>query len=236
MKERPILFSAPMVRAILEERKTQTRRVVNPQPEPVAFAWRFKGRDIGEKIWPQEVLQFCPYGQVGDRLWVREAFAAFVPLPDVQYYKTGIRKFEPINGGGFSAAREVVYRADGDDVTRPHPLNATSRWKPSIHMPRWASRLTLEITEIRVERLQEITDKEAIAEGVPPEQHARGEDDISIAFVRTHLYGIMGPFGVGWPRTRFAKLWSQINGPDSWDANPWVWVVSFRRVEEGGAA
>lgn len=171
MKERPILFSAPMVRAILDGRKTQTRRVVklrNGQYMPPSEKADING-------WRQ-MLRNCPYGQPGDRLWVREThFDA-----------------KRLNEG------RILYRADGD-VSR-------FGWTPSIHMPRSASRITLEVTGVRVERLQDISEADAVAEGVVWEQ---GQTAINV----------------------FETLWESINGAGSWDANPWVWVVEFKRAK-----
>lgn len=182
MRERPILFSAAMVRAILEGRKTQTRRVVKR-----CGLWESTGGD-GMRPMPEA----CPYGQPGDRLWVRETWGTggYFPYP-------------------------YAYRADG--VEYPN-----ERWKPSIHMPRAACRLVLEITDMRVERLQAISEADAAAEGA---EHATEPCD----HVRRSCaeVGCLGPTH----RAGFADLWASINGQASWDANPWVWVVEFRRVE-----
>lgn len=178
MKERPILFSAPMVRAILEGRKTQTRRVIKPQPESHLDPDSVKG------AWESGFIDVkCPYGQPGDRLWVRETFAW---LPD------GLNADQ--NHGRYH------YRADGDLAVK---------WQPSIHMPRIASRITLRIKDVRVERLQDISDADALAEGV----------DQTNTSIR------------GYAAERFKRLWSSINGADSWHSNPWVWVIEFKKVE-----
>jgi len=186
MKERPILFSGPMVRAILEGRKTQTRRVVKPQPgcDPRDDEHLDMGR--------------CPYGQPGDRLWVREAW--HTDERDLEYARA---KHEDAMSDS-----PIYYRAD------PENDNAGCTWRPSIHMPRWASRITLEITRVRVERLQEISEKDAIAEGADPYLHP----------VHPGREGLRHVDG-------FRSLWESINGPGSWDANPWVWVIEFKRVE-----
>lgn len=178
MKERPILFSAPMVRALLDGRKTQTRRVVKPQPTATREeAIRTYGKG-GTFILEAGFFGVrCPYGQLGDRLWVRETWGACAGSP--------------------------VYRAD-DNATCPDG----GRWKPSIHMPRWASRITLEVTGVRVERLQDISEEDAIAEGVPEQR------------------------GDPWA---FQCLWDSINGARercSWAANPWVWAITFSRRTE----
>jgi hypothetical protein len=198
VRERPILFSGEMVRAILDGRKTQTRRVVKPQPtkfpshdEPGPFVWfpvRFRGLSEEGRIrlseFAEKLRPFCPYGQPGDRLWVREGFIRHISIPQL-----------------------VGYVADGCEVTEHWERRA-----PSIHMPRHFSRLTLEITEVRVEPLQEITGAGAKAEGVA---------------------NPVNPFAFSEHLAAFQQLWDRLNGPRSygWDANPWVWVVSFRKVE-----
>lgn len=162
MKERPIIFSAPMVRAILAGTKVQTRFVLG-----------------------------CPYGQPGDRLWVREAWAR-----------------DDEDG-------QLMYRADvGRDL-------CADAWRPSIHMPRWASRITLEVTAVRVERLQDISEADAQAEGVIPKWEPGCSGRLMDAF---------GGFSFRPAASAYAELWEQINGPGAWDANPWVWVVEFKRV------
>ena len=206
MKERPILFSAPMVRAILDGSKTQTRRVIKPQPWEEYSAESIKCEhyapcivdkygemDAGPEIFGAystdgEWGVRCPYGHPGDRLWVRETF-----LVDDNHRipKTATRK-----------NYEVDYKATSEDS--PH-----WRWRPSIHMPRWASRITLEITGVRVERLQDITNNDALDEGTPD--------------LRT--------IENGWDMRRcFQDLWEQINGAGSWAENPWVWVIEFKKV------
>lgn len=185
MKEHPMLFSAPMVRAILEGRKTQTRRVVKRQPEMVD--------EYTVKPWagcPKSLLKLlqeanrCPY-EVGMRLWVRETWCS----PDEDNPKT------------------VWYRADADDPVTKAFSEKFCTWRPSIHMPRWASRITLEITGVRVERVQDISEKDVQREGIDtdPKQWDACYTD---AFIR---------------------LWTSIYGPESWAANPWVWVVEFKR-------
>lgn len=212
MKERPILFSATMVRAILDGTKTQTRRVVKPTTRDGRQAmmggeWRFvSSRDTvtgaydyerGEWCWQHTedtrrlLKERCPYGQPGDRLWVREAFGT-------------------VQGAGV----RVVYRADGEPHDRfsGAPIDGM-KWTPSIHMPRSLSRITLRVTSVRVERLQDISEADAKAEGVPPATpYHRGVERCD------HVGG-------------FHALWESINGAGSWDANPWVWVVGFERVQ-----
>lgn len=218
MKERPILFSGEMVRAILDGRKTQTRRVVKPQP----VHWtevRLPGESrytpcddwsvgAGGMMPRHEFISRCPYGQPGDRLWVREAWC--------HKCEDGMPVYTDDGGLDPSCA---WYRADGVEVTAADENGGTrfnkngtesSPWVPSIHMPRWASRITLEITGVRVERVQEISHKEALAEGVP--------------------YDVSKPGGS--PLSSFHSLWDSINAKRGfgWDKNPWVWVIEFRRV------
>jgi hypothetical protein len=176
MRERPILFSAPMVRALLAGTKTQTRRIVKGG---IPFDDDFE-------------IVASPYGDPGDRLWVRESHWWFKDEPDNScgYYPPKLTR------------EDVEYRADGDDGRKV--------WRPSIHMPRWASRITLEVTGVRVERLQDISEADARAEGVEPNAFERTADNYGSVLYR--------------------RLWESINGPGSWDANPWVWVVEFRRI------
>ena len=200
MADRPILFSAPMVRAILAGTKTQTRRTMKPQPfftleARSGFALEAKRcrRWAGDflDVKSPNIDALCPYGQPGDRLWVRETWAR----PD--------RRADNLS--------PWVYAADYAE--RPQ-----HRWKPSIHMQRAASRTTLEVTGVRVERLQDISEADAYDEGAA-EWAAETQRD-----------------GNKWPNIvrAYQGLWESINGPGSWDANPWVWVLSFRRIDGGG--
>lgn len=223
MKERPILFSGAMVRAILDGSKTQTRRVVNPQP---ARGWAFETPPVLGRItsshpkkerfgafirrgvgtdFPEVDLIPCPYGQPGDRLWVRETFHPIYPQ-DTTY-----------NGGkpieyDYAATYQHGYRL-GDT------LSIKKRWTPSIHMPRVASRITLEITGVRVERLQDINVADAMAEGVVESNaNLRG-----LVPCMEHRYA-------------YEDLWNKINGSDSWDENPFVWVIDFRQIDAATSA
>ncbi len=211
IKERPILFSGPMVRAILEGRKTQTRRIVKNHPgcgfeigtyhkaltdrhgEQYPACTESFGIFAEDGSWSIE----CPYGQPGERLWVREAWApatAALPLAD-----------------------GVIYRADYH--TGLERRYGDQKWKPSIHMKRADSRINLEITSVRVELLNEISVEDSIAEGIEPVRNI------------WKLYGerIIGSAdATGQPRKSYASLWQSINGPGSWAANPFVWVVEFK--------
>jgi hypothetical protein len=205
MKERPILFSGPMVRAILAGNKTKTRRVMGPQPHdafaPVSNGVRWYDNSGAGKFGDQTIYR-CPYGVPGDRLWVRETFSSTE------------------QEGAHPSDAEWVYRATDTDWETMEGW----RWKPSIHMPRGASRITLEITGIRVERLQEISQDDALAEGCV---FNRGS--------------VQGGWGVDGSVTHcsavaaYRALWEAISGPGSWDANPFVWVVEFRQIERVAA-
>lgn len=216
MKERPILFTGPMVRALLDGSKTQTRRALRHQPDyPIQIAtdphtnrFQYSGR---EPITQATLLCECPYGQPGDRVWVRETWLED-PEDDGTWHYTQYMgcKGSPLSEipKKFQKPKFCIYREgwSGHDLI----------WRPSIHMPRWASRILLEITGVRVERLQDIGEADARAEGVTIEdRHMRG-----------YCAGEFLP-----PSIRaYRELWEGINGAGSWDANPWVWVIEFRRI------
>lgn len=226
MKERPILFSAPMVRALLAGTKTQTRRVIKDQqigerfcdmrPEGAYLEW-LGTPSCGTGVW--DVPEYSgiakvPFGVVGDLLWVREAHAFSVVDHEGRDWRD-----DPENW-------DVIYRADpvqpaggwrdSDGKVIPPP------WRPSIHMPRWASRITLEVTGVRVERLQDIRPRDILAEGAVERPHVDqfGRNPVSRFDGKVYLD----------LRSLWAAGWNQINGPGSWDANPWVWVIEFRRT------
>ncbi|HGW1813244.1 morphogenetic protein [Klebsiella pneumoniae] len=214
MKERGMIFNGEMVRAILDGRKTQTRRIMAPQPaddiercifpNPEAIGWKSSLRHKHGST----TAHFCHYGKPGDRIWVRETFQG--PLFDYDLMDGYCKDPTP-----FEKPEFCVYKADG--VPAPEFYDADDElhccWRPSIHMPRWASRILLEITNVRVERLKSISDGDAIREGCSTADMKSGD---CVADV-------------------FARLWASIYGAESWNANPWVWVIEFKRVE-GGAA
>jgi len=214
MTERPILFSAPMVRAILAGTKTQTRRVVKPAHK--AWIEMPVTHQLGE--WDKRPL---PYGKPGDRLWVRETWQAVSGNDRARHIMTHPR---PDRGW-------LEYAAT------PRADEPAYKWRPSIHMPRWASRITLEVTGVRVERLQDISEADALAEGIsrlappaPPHEWS--------GLNRFTLNGMGSGFcagSVSWnsptAEALYLRLWEDINGPGSWEANPWVWVVEFKWVQ-----
>lgn len=226
MNDKPLLFTGDMIRALLREieqpgaGKTQTRRVIKPQPRwyeagdglPATWSWAAKGADnpnsknaglygnsaeMGETAFKQMLIDVCPYGQPGDLLWVREGFRS--------------RRVDKLPG-------EVVYKAD-------HPGAATvpgsygRSWKPSIHMPRWASRLTLRITDVRVERVQDISEADAIAEGINLKRAGAVQGE---------------SYGSAWAPRLFRELWDSINAAKGygWKENPWVWVIEFEVIHD----
>jgi len=202
MTERPILFRPDMVRAILDGRKTQTRRLVKPQP--IDDGAVFGPREFLEKsgTWLYNGQEFqCPYGKPGDQLWVREPWCCGVPaLPSgrgiIPYYGRLADLSHDLRDKPI-----VRYKADwtGDDPPK---------WRQPIHMPRWACRLVLEITSVRVERLNEISEDDCYAEGL-----TRGMADDR-------------PNGM---RLWYRELWEKLYGPISWAANPWVWIIEFQK-------
>lgn len=227
MKERPILFNGPMVNAILAGRKKQTRRIVKPQPEGmlgVSPWWKAESDPSAPNIVPP-----CPFGQPGDLLWVRETFSEMVG------HHRGLL------GGNYAYKASMTAESERcrqDYIKAGYPY----QWTPSIHMPRAASRITLEISAVRVERLKEISEEDARAEGITSREIAKkwGREVGWCAdwsrVGRPSKYAENGitaesDICLSTARHAFANLWEFINGPGSWDANPWVWVVEFQRVE-----
>ena len=215
MKERPILFSAPMVRALLADTKTQTRRVASKLVRHPDLGNLYTPGALVLEREPQHVIErACPYGQTGDRLWVREAHAFSVRDPEGYDWHD-----DPENW-------DVIYRADERQPAggwRDSEGNAIQPpWRPSIHLPRWASRITLEVTAVRVERLQDISEADAIAEGCT--QNHNG-------YFWGGPHAVSGLKQMATAKQAYSDLWKSINGPGSWDANPWVWVVEFKRLE-----
>ncbi|MBD0915370.1 hypothetical protein HA447_18035 [Klebsiella pneumoniae] len=230
MKERGMIFNGEMVRAILDGRKTQTRRPIK---------WKqTRFTEIGEREdgskWPwsedaEHACDFwhpCPFGAVGDRIWVREAYRFPASLDDVS--PTGVGEMAVATGYRKPWA-PTFYEFTGTfsdgwkGFETPPKVSDAGKLRPSIHMPRWASRILLEITDVRVERLNAISQEDAQAEGM------------ELTGWRP-TYSDPDSGGEVWtPYDNFAQLWESIYGDGSWQANPWVWVIEFKRVE-GGAA
>lgn len=213
MKERPILFSGPMVRAIIDGSKTQTRRVVKD-----TGLYAIDAAIHGQEAAARELKALatrCHYGKPGDRLWVREAWAH-----DGQWCSRYGAELDDGDARFWSGGNRVAYLADAKVLPSETSGNVW-RKRPSIHMPRWASRILLEIVSVRVERLGDISESDCFAEGIDDEgaDYAAGE----------HLAIAGSPCSAAlWA---YARLWESINGPGSWDENPWVWVIEFRRIE-----
>ncbi|GKO38159.1 hypothetical protein NUBL21974_04390 [Klebsiella quasipneumoniae] len=230
MTERGMIFNAEMVRAILDGRKTQTRRIMKVQPESnqlglLLITDSTKHSDIGKYHWAESnatgnhvrsKLFSCPFGAVGDRIWVRETwssdFANYYPNDRVWYAADNNRRLDIEVVDGVRG----IYSPESD-------VHVPFRWQPSIHMPRWASRILLEITDVRVERLNAISEEDARAEGIIDGGCLNcGEPE---------------PCGCANPEPdatdAFAYLWQSIYGQDNWNANPWVWVIEFKHVEGG---
>ena len=208
VKERPILFSGPMVRALLDGRKTQTRRVVKVQPIKVEHHESFqRAGTVAMHFFGEMRHVACPYGSVGGRLWVRESWALVNAIGS------------PAKHGDYP--HTMLYRATC-------AVPGQYKWHPSIHMHRAASRITLEITDVRVQRLNDITFADCREEGcdasyseqVTPCKVCDGNDPCDGRHV-----------GEKW---QFSRLWESINGPGSWEQNPWVWAITFNRVDEAG--
>jgi hypothetical protein len=243
VKERGILFSSPMVRALLAGTKTQTRRLVKHREfgasDTPGYDWTYRATPRRGGCWndvsTSRMLEQCPYGAAGERLWVRETHAISGQL--VAYEADGWAGAVCDDGGGgrlriphgfvFTSAADEKRRGSLDkDGGRFGIDRFGGRWRPSIHLPRWASRITLEVIGVRVERVQDISEDDARAEGVRPffEVYAgigRDQRITSGEYARDAEH-----------RAAFACLWDEINGDRAlWSSNPWVWVVDFRRTE-----
>lgn len=202
MKERGMIFNDAMVRAILEGRKTQTRRPVKNVRADNCLVIRKptkKRNGVYTHVMDAPKHGLCPFGNVGDRIWVRETFNAFWLDNDV---------IQEIKDGVSLASELCDYKADYSDSSKP-----AEGWTPSIHMPRWASRILLEITDVRVERLHDMSEADAKAEGASPA-----------------TYKITPPEAVY--RVGFGDIWRGIYGQESWLSNPWVWVIEFKLIQE----
>lgn len=215
-KERPILFNSAMVRAILEGRKTQTRRVIKPQPNPTHEEIKLEGQALTKRsklvgFWHTFNETVCKFGQSGDELYVRESFSKPIPnefikhnVPPHVWHEVALREYG------------VHYWADGDPE-----YGTWGKPQPSIHMPREFSRIQLKITNIKVEKLQDISEEDAIAEGLRKFPH---KGDFAYAWKDGDNHGH------GSARGAFRDLWDSIKGSDAWDSNPWLWAIEFERI------
>ncbi|EAX3090790.1 hypothetical protein GSO54_004822 [Salmonella enterica] len=202
MNERGMIFNAEMVRAILDGRKTQTRRPVKFPLIDKNMGCELAGNELAGELAAHNYWN-SPYGKPGDRIWVRETFRVHSRATDVAtlVYRASVR----------NSWTEQTHRVPVAVCNTPA---TPEKWTPSIHMPRWASRILLEITDVGVERLRDLSEEDAKSEGITPPA---------------------GGVLPGWEyRINFRDLWMDIYGTDSWEANPWVWVIEFKRVE--GAA
>lgn len=252
--EHPIPFSGSMVRAVLEGRKTQMRRVIKPQP--INFTGhKYIVPDHAPKAWHDydgPFTDFCPFGVPGDRLWVRETWR--VGGLDVGGYRSPIRVAIDYKASPEIDRTPWVQGATGEWLLRMRDQTlddanqkgvdqwdhgeSPARWRPSIHMPRWASRITLVVKRVWVERVQEISDIDAYAEGVEmvsaPKPPGYGVPGLAPTFKHYQNPDFNGGRGVG-VKHSFQTLWDSINASKGygWDTKPWVWCVEFERVEDG---
>jgi len=226
VKEYPTLFSSPMVKAIIAGQKTQTRRVLKQQPTPETnvVEWNTAERAFVPWRWMSGVGSGaggrrtgspfpCPYGATGDRLWVRETWRTAKDLDDLSPSQMAKKAKE---AGWHTPWAPLRYESDGTEVNWATAWGPPGKTRVSIHMPRWASRLALEVTEVRVQRLQEISEEDARAEGVGEVPFCKAGRPDGLEHVEA-----------------FENLWQRINGKRpgcSWEANPWVWAITFKRV------
>jgi hypothetical protein len=218
MKELPILYSGAMVRALLDGRKGQTRRIINPQPQMVTdgaiLPWEGDPAALTQLL--QQTKRPCPYGQPGDRHWVRETFVAF------GYWETRYsqkKKRDEWHFVDMTLDRGLAYQFDGAALSASRRNGSVPEWhnRPSIFMPRAASRILLEVTAVHIERLNDISRADACAEGAETFLHQCYDFDFDYKAAPPEL-------------ANYRRIWESLYGAGSWDANPWVWVVEFRRV------
>jgi hypothetical protein len=217
MKELPILMRGDMVRATLDDRKTKTRRVVKPNIIPIVEeCFRVNGKWCNY-TFGYDLGGLCPYGRPGDRLWVRETWAT-------------AKSLNHVNASHLAGGAPIEYRADQCLTISGGMLPDRGKWRPSIFMPRWISRITLEVVSVMVQRLKDISADDAISEGIRIEKGGgliEGED----CYMMTTNTGYMR--GPGAAIAAFWNLWDSINSERGygWDVNPWVWVIEFKRVK-----
>lgn len=218
MTERGMIFNSEMVRAILDGRKTQTRRPVKFPVHDKNLGCELAGNELAGELSAGNYLNSA-FGKPGDRIWVRETFQG--PLFDYEQMDAYLE-----DSSRFETPEFCQYAADGGHSPEYQDADDNLRhgWRPSIHMPRWASRILLEITGVRVERLNSIHDVDAMREGIQ-----------NLTTCSHSYFGIPGVVNAQHPARAFQLLWESIYGADSWRTNPWVWVIEFKRVEGGTA-
>ncbi|AMP15528.1 hypothetical protein [Collimonas pratensis] len=226
MKEIPILYNGAMVRALLDDSKGQTRRIINPQPQMVTDGAILPWEGDPAALLPllQQSKRACPYGQPGDRHWVRETFVAFGHWVTRFSAK---KKRDEWHFVDMTIEAGHQYRFDGADPFAARCAGAAPTWhtRPSIFMPRAASRILLDITAVRAERLHDISEHDVKAEGITPDEvrqmwlYGASNDERAAIYRRAAVIP-------------YRYLWESLYGAGSWDANPWVWVVEFRRTSK----
>lgn len=210
MKEYPIIFSPVMVKAILSGDKTQTRRIVKRKQKDCqaqADDRGYRTTNVPFEDWHGAEVK-SPYGGSGDKLWVRETWKP-------KYIKGRLEPFKLI----YPKVHPWFYLADGDET------KGYGSWKPSIHMPRVAARIILDVVDVRIERLQDITNADCLKEGIGRHVPVPGDGPTIYTNYEGKNAGVLYT-----PKASFLSLWESINGPDSWDLNPWVWVVEFSKI------
>ena len=223
MKERPLILSAPMVRAVLNRTKSQTRRIIKGLPLGVESVSHVPGQDkpgewtVVSSSFPRYAMT-CPFGEVGDRLWVREAWRLEQELNPYSGTKA-MNLWHQDENRDFPIP--VQYEADGARIGYWAELGELGRYRHARYMPRWASRLLLEITDVRVQRLANISESDAIAEGIERARHVMWRD---------YLINNPAEGAFHTPTASFKSLWESIHGPHSWLENPWVFALSFKVV------
>lgn len=233
MREIPLLMNGPMVRATLAGHKTNTRRDIIRlsgfgkitqfgRSDTPGYDWHFRDSAMRwHDLFHDQVMKACPYGQPGDRLWVRETWQA--------WHRTSYEydEWEPVSVKEATAAmkdQNCVLGPTCDSIQYRATSKSMGPWTPSIHMPRWACRILLEVTGVRVERLQDISEADCWAEGI--EEVDGSLDDLKIVELAKRMGRCVDDAA-----PTFAALWESISGRGTWDANPWVWVVEFRRIK-----
>ncbi|HCT9375229.1 TPA: morphogenetic protein [Klebsiella quasipneumoniae] len=219
MKERGMIFNAEMVRAILDGRKTQTRRPVKFPVHDKNLGCELAGNELAGELSAGNYLNSA-FGKPGDRIWVRETWQAIHDYCDENGHVDERRYARSIPRHRGNYWHPVYEEAWGNESREDREFP----WRPSIHMPRWASRILLEITGVRVERLNSIHDVDAMREGIQ-----------NLTTCSHSYFGIPGVVNAQHPARAFQLLWESIYGADSWRTNPWVWVIEFKRVEGGTA-